>query len=92
MKALNSAAERTTQTLSTNGATTLAKSDDTERKKKFLRIAGVINKLRIVQGWNMISPKETEPVGQVWLEQLDRYNVSPELHELLLNKAVDYRL
>lgn len=60
-------------------------------KKKFFAIGAVINKIRIVQGWNMISPKDAEPIARVWLEQLDRYNIAPELYEMLLNRCIDRR-
>lgn len=37
----------------------------------------------------MISPKDAEPVCAVWIEQLDRFKISPNLYEMLLNNSVD---
>ena len=59
---------------------------------KHIKVLGIINKIRIVQGWNMISPKDAEPVCAVWLEQLDRFKVHPELYEMLFNRVIDARV
>ena len=40
----------------------------------------------------MISPKDAEPVCAVWLEQLDRFKVHPELYEMLFNRVIDARV
>jgi hypothetical protein len=75
----------------TNGTTSLQKPSDLLDKRKFLAIGSVINKIRIVQGWNMITPKDAEPVARVWIEQLDRYNIAPQLYDTLLNRCIDRR-
>lgn len=64
----------------------------TTQRKKFLLIAGVINKARTIQGWNLLSPKDTEPLASAWIGQLDRKNVSPQLYDSLLDMAVDRRV
>lgn len=59
---------------------------------KFLAIGAVINKIRVIQGWNMVSPKDAEPTAKAWIEQLDRYGVKPEEYDNLLRLAIDRRV
>jgi hypothetical protein len=64
----------------------------TTSKTKLIKLGGLINKIRVVQGWNMLAPGDTEPVSRVWAHQLDRYEVAPELYDSLLDRAIDHRL
>ena len=61
-------------------------------RKKFLQLGGIVNKIRIIQGWNMIAPDDAKPIIAVWAEQLDRFNISPELYSTLLDRAVNHRV
>ncbi len=62
-----------------------------EPAKSLVELGGVINKLRVLQGFNMLGPKETAPLAVIWAEQLDRFNISPRLYDRLLNDCVDFR-
>src|SRR6185369_2667937 len=73
---------------STNGLSL----NDELRGRQLLKLGGVINKIRIVQGWNLLGPKETEPLASVWAEQLDRHHVPPELYDEMLSRAIEHRL
>lgn len=75
------------QKLSENGGNSL-----TTRKNDLLRLAGIINKIRVVQGWNLLGPTETAPLASVWAHELDRHHVPPELYDEMLSRAIDHRL
>lgn len=60
-------------------------------KTRLVELGGVLNKIRIIQGWNMLGPAETAPLAVVWAEQLDRFNVPPAIYDELLNRAIDHR-
>jgi len=62
-----------------------------QNKTRLVELGGVLNKIRIIQGWNMLGPAETAPLAVVWAEQLDRFNVPPAIYDELLNRAIDYR-
>jgi hypothetical protein len=59
---------------------------------RLIEIGGVINKARIVQGWNVLSPAETLPLAEVWAEQLDRHDVPNAIYGHLIDRAIDRRL
>ena len=73
----------------TNGKSLQRRTPDAQR---FLRLGGFINKIRTVQGWNMLGPNEVKHLAAVWDEQLERKGVPEELFDDLINRAVDHRL
>ena len=78
--------ERAMQRSSQNTLTT------SENPLKRVLAMKIINKIRILQGWNMISPKDAEPIAAVWVEQLDRAGIPVEEYDSLYNKVVDWRV
>jgi hypothetical protein len=79
--------EKAMQRSSTNGL-----SLPGQDKARFLRLGGFINKLRTVQGWNMLPPDEVVHLAAVWDEQLIRKGVPESLFDELVNRTVDHRL
>lgn len=61
-------------------------------KRRFLRLGGFINKLRVVQGWNMLGPDEVVHLAAIWDEQLERKQVPESIFDDLVNLIVDHRL
>lgn len=61
-------------------------------KQRFVRLGGFINKVRTVQGWNMLGPNDVIHLAAVWDEQLVRKGVPETIFDELINRAVDHRL
>lgn len=47
---------------------------------------------RQIQGWNLQKPEDAKLTASIWKEQLDRYNVRPELYSKLVDMGVDHRI
>ncbi len=76
------------QRLPANGLSLNEKS----RAEQILKLGGIVNKIRVVQGWNLLGPKETEPIAMIWAEQFERFGVEPAAYNEIVNRAIDHRL
>lgn len=56
------------------------------------KIIEIVNKIRYSQGWSSMDEKEASKVAGFWEYHLDRHGVHPELYDIILNKAIDYRI
>jgi hypothetical protein len=66
--------------------------NDKSRAKLLLQLGGIVNKIRVVQGWNLLPPMETEPIALIWAEQFERFGVEPAAYNEIVNRAIDHRL
>ena len=55
-------------------------------------LASRINRLRVACGWNIIPAEELKIIGPVWLSEVARYGISPELMDLLCDRMIDNRV
>lgn len=60
--------------------------------KKLAAVGLLINKCRMVQNWNLLTPAESALAEKIWLEQLDRHGVPMQHYTEILNRAVDRRI
>ena len=61
-------------------------------QEKVKAAMGVINKLRVVQGWNLMPPKDAEPIAAIWIEQFNHAGIESDEYASLLQKAIDWRI
>lgn len=56
------------------------------------KVISLINKMRLLQGFSLLDPKDAAVMAASWLTEFKRNHVPAELYEDLMQKAFDYRV
>jgi hypothetical protein len=60
--------------------------------KQTMQVLTLMNKMRAVQGWGVLSDNDVTDVVNSCKYQLDRYGIHPDLYDKLFDMALDYRI
>ncbi len=56
------------------------------------QVISLINRMRLLQGFSLLDPKDAAVMAAAWLTEFKRKHVPAELYEDLMQKAFDYRV
>lgn len=56
------------------------------------QVISLINRMRLLQGFSLLDPKDAAVMAAAWLTEFKRNHVPAELYEDLMQKAFDYRV
>jgi hypothetical protein len=61
-------------------------------KDEMKQVISLINRMRLLQGFSLLDPKDAAVMAAAWLTEFKRKHVPAELYEDLMQKAFDYRV